>query len=95
MSHTIQYIDTYHTNHNVLFESLILMKRQLEHVFYDLALHMWRREPNQKLAEDAPTPAAYLFFPYMWRKKLLFTYFLRYTFQQTDYSFSTLFFYLI
>ncbi len=65
MSRTIQYIHIYHTNHNVLFESLILMKRQLEHVFYDLAFHMWRREPNQKLAGDAPTLAASLFFhPY-------------------------------
>ena len=29
------------------------VNRLLEHRFYDLVLHMWRREPNQKLARDA------------------------------------------
>ena len=29
------------------------VNRLLEHRFYDLVLHMWRREPNQKLAQDA------------------------------------------
>ena len=31
------------------------MKRLLEHEFYGLTLHMWRREPNQELAGDATT----------------------------------------
>ena len=29
------------------------MKRLLEHGFYGLAFHMWRREPNQEAAGDA------------------------------------------
>ena len=29
------------------------LKRLLEHEFYDLALHIWRREPNQEPIGDA------------------------------------------
>ena len=30
-----------------------MWKRLLKHEFYDLTLHMWRREPNQEFARDA------------------------------------------
>jgi hypothetical protein len=37
------------------------MNRLLEHGFYDLALHMWRREPNQEPARDALSIVCYIY----------------------------------
>ena len=43
------------------------VKRLLEHRFYNLVLHMWRKEPNQEFAQDALSIVFFYIYIYILR----------------------------